>query len=75
MSTAIFQYNSTRFTDEERILFGYITELDAAIGNIVKKLQATGLMQNTFIIFSSDNGAPPFGASKGNYIDRNFPLR
>jgi arylsulfatase A-like enzyme len=69
------QYNSSRFTDEERILFGYITELDAAIGSIVNKLEATGLLPNTFIIFSSDNGAPPDGQHTGNYIDRNFPFR
>lgn len=41
----------------------------------MQKLIATGQMEDTVIIFSSDNGAPPDGPTKTNYIDRNYPLR
>lgn len=33
------------------------TQMDASIGQIIAKLKETGLDQNTYVIFSSDNGA------------------
>ena len=36
---------------------GMITRLDAGIGRIVEKLKATGQLDNTLIMFLSDNGA------------------
>lgn len=36
---------------------GMITRLDAGIGRIVNKLKATGQLDNTLIMFLSDNGA------------------
>lgn len=56
-------------------MYSYITELDAAIGEIQAKLAATGLLENTILIFSSDNGAPPYGSDTGTYINRNYPYR
>ncbi len=41
-----------------------IRELDASAGSILEKLKATGLDQNTLVIFLSDNGAW-FGGSNG----------
>ena len=46
-----------------------VTALDAALGRIVQTLNETKLMDNTLIVFTTDNG--------GNVLagGNNFPLR
>ena len=77
----------TKFTDGEATMFGYITELDDAVGTIVASLKSTGVWGNTVVVFSSDNGAPPAGMKDSvdhkrphpgggqGYISRNYPFR
>ncbi|NQU52777.1 MAG: sulfatase-like hydrolase/transferase [Bacteroidetes bacterium] len=36
--------------------YGCIENMDAAIGRILKKLKSVGLLENTLVIFTSDNG-------------------
>lgn len=36
--------------------FGYLAYLDAQIGRFLTRLQLTGLLNNTFVIFSADHG-------------------
>ena len=50
-----------------------MNELDTAIEQIVNKLQSKGELDNTIIVFSTDNG----GAANGfdNNWGNNFPLR
>ena len=48
---------------------GMVTALDEAIGKVINALKATGLMNDTLIIFTADNGGIP--TTSGN----NFPLR
>eukprot|EP00937_MAST-01D_sp_MAST-1D-sp2_P004705 g4705.t1 len=77
-------YNTSKggFTPGEMTMFGYLTEMDDAVGSIVAALKATGEYQDTLIVFSSDNGAPPAsadvnhqqGANPG-WIARNYPFR
>lgn len=50
-----------------------IVEIDWSIGEIVKTLEQSGLLNNTLLIFTSDNGSPrdnhapgPFRAGKGS---------
>lgn len=76
------QYKPSRFTPGEQTMFGYITELDTAVGTIMQAFKASGKYNNSFVIFSSDNGAPPGTPDvnhkvegKPNWIARNFPLR
>ena len=71
----------TDLTPEEMTMFGYITEMDDAVGTIVQQLKDSGRFNNTVVIFSSDNGAPPargmdhqHGQFPG-WIARNYPLR
>jgi arylsulfatase A-like enzyme len=54
-----------------------IHRLDAAIGRVMKALDANGLAQNTLIVFSSDNGATFETGNKGTswYHDSNRPYR
>lgn len=45
-------------------LAGMLTAVDEAIGQIEQALKQAGLLENTLIIFSSDNGGPPPGDNK-----------
>lgn len=48
-------------------LAGMLAAVDEAVAQIVSSLKKTGMLENTLIIFSSDNGGPPPG--------NNAPLR
>jgi len=75
----------SKFSEGEATMFGYITELDDAVGAVIEKLKATGAYDNTVVVFSSDNGAPPAGndvnhktahaGGGAGYIARNHPFR
>ncbi|KAL0882401.1 hypothetical protein ABMA27_000885 [Loxostege sticticalis] len=56
-----------------RLFAGLVTSMDKSVGNVVAALAERDMLQNTLIIFVSDNGAPTVGASK-NY-GSNFPFR
>jgi arylsulfatase A-like enzyme len=56
--------------DAQRVIFGYLYELDAAVARVVAALAAAGLADDTIIVFVSDNGAPP----APNVTGRNYPL-
>ena len=58
-------------TEEEMTMFGYLSEMDTAVGSVVTAAGGSGLLDNMTIIFSSDNGAP--GAT--GVRDRNWPFR
>lgn len=73
-------YATSKFTPGEQTMFGYITEMDDAVGEIIAEMNAGGFSQNTVVIFSSDNGAPPASAdvdhaTNPEYIARNYPFR
>ena len=65
------QYTNASLTEQERVMYGYISEMDDVVGNITATLKEKGLYENTLIIFSSDNGAP----NAPNVRSRNWPLR
>lgn len=48
-------------------LAGMLAAVDEAVGQIVASLKKSGMLENTLIVFSSDNGGPPPG--------NNAPLR
>ncbi len=59
---------------------GNISQMDAAVGSILKKLDEMGLTESTFVLFTSDNGpaitrwhphgsAGPLRAKKGHVYD------
>lgn len=49
--------------------------LDQQVGEIVAKVKALGLEENTIIIFSSDNGPHLEGGADPDYFDSNGPLK
>mmetsp|Transcript_97776 Transcript_97776/g.276738 ORF Transcript_97776/g.276738 Transcript_97776/m.276738 type:complete len:561 (+) Transcript_97776:51-1733(+) len=78
----MYASQGTKFTDGEQTMFGYITEMDDAVGEIVVALKSSGRFEHSIIIFSSDNGAPPASAdvnhqegSNPGWIARNYPFR
>jgi arylsulfatase A-like enzyme len=58
-------------TEAEKTMFGYLTELDDVVGDVVAAMKAAGRYDHSLIIFSSDNGAPPAHDVRG----RNWPFR
>jgi len=52
-----------------------ITLLDDQVGEIVSKIKALGLEDNTIIIFTSDNGPHREGGADPDYFNSNGPLR
>lgn len=55
----------------QRVYGAMVRQLDRRIGDILAKLKATGLDQNTLVIFTSDNG----GAWYTGIADHNKPYR
>lgn len=52
---------------------GMVSALDDSVGQVVKVLNETGLMKNTVLVFTTDNGGPTNGYD-GNAAC-NWPLR
>uniref|UniRef100_L7LZW8 Putative arylsulfatase b n=1 Tax=Rhipicephalus pulchellus TaxID=72859 RepID=L7LZW8_RHIPC len=55
------------------IYAGMVDALDQSVGQVVKALSDAGMLENTIIVFSSDNGGGPWG--EHNSRGFNWPLR
>ncbi|KAK3101142.1 hypothetical protein FSP39_001238 [Pinctada imbricata] len=66
-----FRWNKTAFDPYNSKYHSYsmVLAMDQAIGSVVDKLNATGMLDNALIVFTSDNGGSP--SSGGS----NYPLR
>merc|ERR1712137_1116095 len=55
---------------------GMVSCMDEGIGNVTKALDAKGMLENSVIIFSTDNGGPTPDTPGGDYAgSSNYPLR
>lgn len=45
-----------------------VRELDYGVGKILNKLKDLGIDQNTFVFFSSDNGAATYAKMSGEVL-------
>lgn len=53
---------------ENRIIYGtMVSNMDSNIGRVIAKLEAEGIMDNTLIIFFSDNGGYTYSKGAVNY--------
>ena len=59
-------YQALGAEDDQLLFRSMVSHLDAQIGRLVEKLEALGLMENTLIVFTSDNG-PAFQGSPGPF--------
>jgi arylsulfatase A len=52
-----------------------ITLLDAYVGQLIQALEENGLLDNTLVVFTSDNGAATGGGADPDYFDASGGLR
>lgn len=55
-----------------RNFYGHVRAVDAGVDQLVNLLREEGVLENTCIVFTSDNGAP---AGRGNTLPANAPYR
>ncbi|XP_041354167.1 arylsulfatase B-like [Gigantopelta aegis] len=71
------QHYIDRFPDihdkNRRIFAGMVSALDDSVGNLTRVLQETGMLPNTIMIFTTDNGGPTNGYDRNAAC--NWPLR
>jgi arylsulfatase A-like enzyme len=60
---------------EDKNFAAMITRMDKGIGQIVDLLKSTGQLDNTLIVFTSDNGPHREGGHNPDFFDDNGPLR
>ncbi len=61
-----------RVTQDNPVYAGLVEQMDDAVGLVLDELESSGLIDNTIIIFTSDNG----GVASGDaYSTSNYPLR
>jgi arylsulfatase A-like enzyme len=61
--------------EQRRTYAAMVAAMDAAIGSVTAKLDATKQTENTLIFFVSDNGGPNLSARLGVNFTDNSPLR
>ena len=64
-----------RFTRAVSTTYAMITRMDTGIGRILDHLEATGLADNTVVLFTSDNGPALFGEGDDDQRRYNGPFR
>ncbi len=52
-----------------------VSRLDVYVGQIIEKLRSEGLLENTVVIFASDNGPHMEGGADPDFFDSNGPWR
>ncbi|XP_042144450.1 arylsulfatase B-like [Ixodes scapularis] len=66
--------NVSYIREENRTLFaGMVDALDQSVGTVIDALQKADMLNDTIIVFSSDNGALPWGVQSNRGY--NWPLR
>ncbi|MFN9719469.1 MAG: arylsulfatase [Planctomycetota bacterium] len=56
------------FGEQQAAFYGMIENIDANVGRLIARLESLNLMQNTVVIFSSDNGMTGGGSGKPGQV-------
>ena len=59
--------------DERRIFSGMLYKLDQSVGAVVSALERSGMLEDTIIVFTTDNGGPAAGFNQN--AASNWPLK
>jgi len=68
-------YSDEPWPQTQRNHAAMITRMDRDIGRLLDVLKATGLADNTLVMFTSDNGPHREGGADPEFFDSNGPLR
>ncbi len=69
------QYAERDWPNPEKGFAAMIELIDGMVGEVVSKLQETGIDEKTLVVFTSDNGPHQEGGHKADFFDSNGPLR
>ncbi|KAH6932272.1 hypothetical protein HPB50_004145 [Hyalomma asiaticum] len=62
--------------DRNRTIYAGMTDaLDQSVGAVLEALEAASMLDDTIIVFSSDNGGAPYKGSPYDNMGSNWPLR
>ncbi len=67
------RYNPTEYGHAE--FAGMVTRLDAQVGEVLAKLEEKGMLENTVVIFTSDNGPHEEGGADPAFFNHDGKLR
>lgn len=73
--TSLGEYADKDWPLPEKQYAALVTRLDEAVGKVVAGLEKQGILQNTVIVFASDNGAQEEGSTKAEFFHSSGPLR
>ncbi len=68
-------YTSQNWPQVEKNFAAMITRMDKDVGQILGSLKSKGLMDNTLVIFTSDNGPHREGGHNPSFFESSGPLR
>ncbi len=69
------QYEDKDWPKQEKGFAAMMDIIDGIVGNVMDKLKASGIDEDTLVIFTSDNGPHEEGGHKADFFDSNGPLR
>lgn len=69
------QYEDKDWPNPEKGFAAMMDIIDGMVGNVMAKLNETGIDDNTLVIFTSDNGPHQEGGHNAAFFDSNGPLR
>lgn len=69
------QPHYTHVTEPKASYAGLMTRIDDSVGSVIAKLRENGQLENTLVIFTSDNGPHSEGGYHPDMLDSNGPLR
>ena len=71
----VAQYDGVAKNHNQAQYYANVTNIDAAVGKLMKALKAMKLDENTLVIFTSDNGPHQEGGHKMEFFNSNGELR